>query len=208
MRTLPGRKSVIFFSEGLAIPPAVVAQFRSVIDTANRANVSIYAMDAAGLRTESTSKETRDNINAAAARTLAGIPPPTSAGTAMTAGAREERGQRCAWTRTAVWASSPTTRAAADPQHQRPERRVPRVDEDMRNYYVLTYVPSNDIFDGKFRTIKVNVKRGGVDVAVAQGLLRRARARHAAGADLRGACAGDARRHARAQRISRFARSR
>src|SRR5690606_2723924 len=49
MRTLPGRKSMIFFSEGLAIPPAVASQFRSLIDTAIRANVSIYAMDAAGL---------------------------------------------------------------------------------------------------------------------------------------------------------------
>ena len=79
MRALPGRKSVIFFSEGLAIPPAVVAQFRSVIDTANRANVSIYAMDAAGLRTESTSKETRDNINAGrAAHAAPGIRRPTS----------------------------------------------------------------------------------------------------------------------------------
>ncbi len=39
----------------------------------------------------------------------------------------------------------------------------------MRNYYVLTYVPSNDVFDGKFRTIKVNVKRGGIDVASRKG---------------------------------------
>jgi hypothetical protein len=36
------------FSEGVAIPANVAARFRSVIDTANRANVSIYAMDAGG----------------------------------------------------------------------------------------------------------------------------------------------------------------
>ena len=83
-----------------------------------------------------------------------------------------------------------------------------RVDEDMRNYYVLTYVPSNDVFDGKFRTIKVNVKRGGIDVAVAQGLLRRARSRRVAREDVRGARAGDARRHAGAQRVSRTGRRR
>ena len=65
MRTLPGRKSVVFFSEGVAIPANVAAQFRSVIDTANRANVSIYAMDAAGLRAHSTSEEAREGINAA-----------------------------------------------------------------------------------------------------------------------------------------------
>ena len=58
MKAIPGRKSVVFFSEGLAIPPNVQSQFDSVIDAANRANVSIYPMDAAGLRTESTTKET------------------------------------------------------------------------------------------------------------------------------------------------------
>ena len=34
-------------------------RFESVIDAANRANVSIYPMDAAGLRTESTTAETQ-----------------------------------------------------------------------------------------------------------------------------------------------------
>jgi hypothetical protein len=34
----------------------------------------------------------------------------------------------------------------------------------MRNYYMLTYVPSNDTFDGKFRQIGVKVKRSGLTV--------------------------------------------
>ena len=53
MRALPGRKSIVFFSEGLAIPPNVQERFMAVIDAANRANVSIYPMDAMGLRTDS-----------------------------------------------------------------------------------------------------------------------------------------------------------
>ena len=48
MRSIPGRKSIVFFSEGMALPPNVFEQFRSVIDAANRANVSIYPMDADG----------------------------------------------------------------------------------------------------------------------------------------------------------------
>ena len=51
MQNLPGRKTIIFFSEGLKLPPAVQQKFPSVINAANRANVSIYAIDAAGLRT-------------------------------------------------------------------------------------------------------------------------------------------------------------
>jgi hypothetical protein len=39
MRSLPGRKSILLFSEGVAIPPAVQRLFLGVIDAANRANV-------------------------------------------------------------------------------------------------------------------------------------------------------------------------
>jgi len=42
MQNLPGRKTIIFFSEGLKIPPSVMVKFPSVINAANRANVSIY----------------------------------------------------------------------------------------------------------------------------------------------------------------------
>ena len=38
------------------------AQFRSVISSANRANVSVYAIDAGGLRTESGNREARDEL--------------------------------------------------------------------------------------------------------------------------------------------------
>ncbi len=61
---IPGRKSLVLFSEGIAIPTAVHRLFLGVIDAANRANVSIYTMDAAGLRAESDQAMTRDRVNA------------------------------------------------------------------------------------------------------------------------------------------------
>ena len=70
MRSLPGRKSILLFSEGVAIPPAVQRLFLGVIDAANRANVSIYTMDAAGLRAVSQQHEIADEVNKAGNRTL------------------------------------------------------------------------------------------------------------------------------------------
>jgi VWFA-related protein len=169
MRTLPGRKSVIFFSEGLSIPPAVVAQFRSVIDSANRANVSIYAMDAAGLRTESTSKEARDNINAAAARTLSRNPTADVTGSAMTQALEKNEDTLRMDPHSGLGELADDTGGLLVRNTNDLSAGFRRVDEDMRNYYVLTYVPTNDVFDGKFRTIKVNVKRGGADVASRKG---------------------------------------
>src|SRR5918911_358918 len=62
LRGLPGRKAVILFSEGLIIPPSVLNPFRALINAANRNNVSFYTVDAAGLRAESKTEETRKEI--------------------------------------------------------------------------------------------------------------------------------------------------
>src|SRR5215831_5835411 len=48
MRNLPGRKTIVFFSEGIALPPSVQMKFPAVISAANRANVAIYTIDSAG----------------------------------------------------------------------------------------------------------------------------------------------------------------
>ena len=65
MAYMPGRKSVVFFSEGLPASPAMQSQLQSVIESANRANITVYAVDASGLRVLSGTSETRREIQAA-----------------------------------------------------------------------------------------------------------------------------------------------
>ena len=50
MRTLPGRKSVIFFSDGMRVDADINAAIDKVTDLANRSAVSLYTIDPAGLR--------------------------------------------------------------------------------------------------------------------------------------------------------------
>src|SRR5262249_29552742 len=66
MRNLPGRKSMILFSEGLALPPSVSTKFNAVINAANRAGVSIYAIESGGLRVQGGTEQARDEINSLA----------------------------------------------------------------------------------------------------------------------------------------------
>ncbi len=169
MRGLPGRKSVVMFSEGVAIPANVAARFRSVIDTANRANVSIYAMDAGGLRAESTTQETADSVNAAAARTLRRNPTSDVVGAPMTEALERNEDTLRRDPHSGLGQLSDETGGVLIGNTNDLTGGLKRIDQDMRNYYMLSYVPKNDKFDGKFRAIAVKVKRGGVNVASRKG---------------------------------------
>lgn len=171
MRELPGRKAIIFFSEGLSIPPAVQSHFRTVISNANRANVSVYAVDSAGLRAESTSAAAQSELNALANRRIR----QNASGREDTSGQPMSRmlergedllrfdphsglGQLA--DETGGFLISNTNDAGG---------RLRQVDEDLHTFYALTYVPTDRNYDGRFREINVKVKRPGVEVQARKG---------------------------------------
>ncbi len=169
LRQLPGRKSLVLFSEGLAIPPAVQRLFLGVIDAANRANVTIYTMDSAGLRAESKQAETRDKVNQAAgfgintAYTAAGGGDPlTKSLEENEAVLREDPhsglGQLAQYTGGLLFENTNNLRQGFE-----------RIEDDLHNYYLLGYSPANDVYDGRFRKIEVKVKRPGLTVASRKG---------------------------------------
>ena len=167
---LPGRKSLVLFSEGIAIPPAVHRLFLGVIDAANRANVSIYTIDAAGLRTESDQLRIADSVKAAASTGInSGYAADGGAGGAMTdrlevneyvlrSDPQTGLGQLAQETGGLLFNSTNNLRPAFE-----------RIESDLRNYYMLGYTPVNTKFDGKFRNIEVKVKRSGLTVAARKG---------------------------------------
>ena len=172
LKSLPGRKTVVFFSEGLAIPTNVLAQFRSVIHNANRANVSVYAMDAAGLRVNSTNEETRNEMMQSARRRVAVLESGTDDTSGpMTAGLERnedllrlnsESGLGQLANETGGFLIRDTNDAAA---------AFGRIEEDMRFHYLLGYSPSNENYDGKFRSVSIKVKRSGMVVQGRQGYI-------------------------------------
>lgn len=166
---LPGRKSLVLFSEGIAIPPAVHRLYLGVIDAANRANVSIYTIDAAGLRAASEQARIRDQVNQSASFGIntaysgdAGGGPLTTLFEANEANLRSDPatglGQLANDTGGLLFQNTNNLRPAFD-----------RIESDLRNYYLLGYTPANTTFDGRFRTIEVRVKRPGVTVAARKG---------------------------------------
>jgi len=153
---LPGRKSILYFTENLPITDRMKPKFDALIGEANRANVIVYPVDAEGLRVHSKEAELGRNVAVAGAKGIGD----------------EERGQG-AWTKDLekqndLLNSRPTAvlgRLAKDTGGFLVENTndlsagVARMQRERTTYYLLAYQPTNTNLDGKFRKIGVKVKR-------------------------------------------------
>jgi len=173
MSTLPGRKALVLFSEGLAIPPSAAARFRSVISNANRANVSIYTVDAAGLRAESSDAETAKAIarigSTRLGQAMSAEDPSGPGSHPMTRDLeRNEDLVRKNPEGTLHYLASETGGTSISSTND-PGPRLRQVNEDLHSYYLLSYSPRNPDYDGRFRQINLRVTHSGMDVQARKG---------------------------------------
>ncbi|HKC89577.1 MAG TPA: VWA domain-containing protein, partial [Blastocatellia bacterium] len=169
MSRLPGRKAVLFFSEGVSIPPNVQQHFRSVINAANRANVSVYSVDAAGLRAESTLQAAREEINARSRRRMDNLDRAMNTSGPLTKGLERNEDLLNLSPESGLSQLSHQTGGAFIGGANNIASKLKEIDEDLGTYYLLTYSPTNQYYDGKFRNISVKVKRSGVDTLARRG---------------------------------------
>jgi VWFA-related protein len=168
----PGRKTLVYLSEGLPASPTMQARLDTLVSTANRANVSVYAIDAAGLRAQSTLSETRQEIDAAGQERLR----QTSVSRDPTDGPMARMVERTEDLlrldpHTGLSRLSEDTGGFLIRDTNDLSSAFRRIDEDNRFHYMLTYSPTNPDADGKFRTIQVKVKRDGAQVFARKGYL-------------------------------------
>jgi VWFA-related protein len=169
MRRLPGRKSLVFFSEGIALPPAAQRLFLGVIDAANRANVAIYTMDAVGLRTDDPQAQMREQINKAGAGGGGTLGGGKVGGGALTQTLENNEDVLRQDPRNGLSGLARDTGGVAFDSTNNLRQGFDRVESDLHNYYLLGYTSTNDKYDGNFRTIDVKVKRPGVTLAARKG---------------------------------------
>ena len=171
MQNLPGRKTIIFFSEGLKLPPAVQQKFPAVVNAANRANVSIYSIDAAGLRIQSGTAEAARELNSIAAAGMAQQGRGNDRGMTGPLMRSLERNEDLLRfdPRSGLGSLSDQTGGFLIHDTNDLVSGLRRIDDDMNGYYFLTYVPQNKEYDGRFRRINVKVARSNVEVQSRQG---------------------------------------
>jgi VWFA-related protein len=169
---LPGRKSVLYFTEELPITSRLKPRFEALIGEANRANITIYPVDAAGLRVHSKEMETGQSVKLAGDQGLGAA----------------NRGNG-AWTKDLenqeqVLSSRPGSvlgRLANETggflldNTNDLAKGVTRMQIERTTYYLLGYQPTNTAMDGKFRKVTVKVKRGKYTVRARSGYVAETR---------------------------------
>ncbi len=171
MRNLPGRKTILFFSEGIALPPSVQTKFPAVISAANRANVAIYTIDAAGLRTESGTAEAARELNSLAIARMQqqgrgndrGVNGPY-----MKALERNEDLLRFD-PRSGLGALADGTGGLLINNTNDLAGGLRRISDDMHSYYMITYIPKNQDYNGRFRQINVKLSHANLEVQTRKG---------------------------------------
>ena len=160
-KKLLGRKTVVYLSEGLQVPPNLKDAFQATISSANRANVSFYAMDARGLQTQSDFDSAKESLNAAVAAnerqqhtrggqatTVEQIKAMDNAESAITKNTQNNLASLAESTGGVFVANTNDFRTP-----------MKRVISELTTYYEASYSPTGKEFDGRFRAINVKTSR-------------------------------------------------
>jgi VWFA-related protein len=171
---LPGRKTLLYFSEGLQLPNALVDQFHNMISSANRANVSIYAIDARGLSAGNDNalgqQMLAKNLRVSQGNYRSGQSTQNEAVT-------REQVMQFDRAQDAIRANPQVALAelaestggflmANTNDFRQPLRRLA---EESGSHYELIYKPANGILDGRFRSISVRLPKGDFKVQARNG---------------------------------------
>lgn len=165
---IPGRKTILYLSDGLQMTSRTAEKFRNIVSTANRAGVSIYAVDTSGLNQDVVSDASQMTMSSVQLGTPQ-IGMTDSAGrsdalaaTALDGAARPLRNLDLTLNSNQ---QSPMKELAAATggifigNSNDPRKWIHRVAEDINTYYEATYSPPTQNYDGHFRSISVRVDR-------------------------------------------------
>ena len=169
MSQLPGRKSILYFTWGLRVPPQLDDQFKNLTSMANRANVTFYTIDCNGVMTWSQNSEGANALTQAArdSRANATKTGSVSVGMIRASDTAENSMRSNNQQELRNLAESTGGFLVADSN----DLRVPlrKINEEIGSYYEVSYNPGITNYDGSFRRIKVDVSKKDLVVQARNG---------------------------------------
>ena len=163
-RGVTGKKTIVLFSQGFILPATLDWQAQSVIDFANQANVAIYIIDSAGLRTSSPL-----STSPVPSAPLAGVSGMVDAESRIRAvggdnvfdNVRHE-GQNREYD--ILYRISGDTGGEFIKSANDLSKGLDRIDQEIRSRYTLAFYNAGGNFDGGYRKLKVEVRRPDMHV--------------------------------------------
>ena len=164
LRSIPGKKTLVLFSQGFVSPATLDWQVQGTIDIANRANVAIYIIDSAGLRAGAPASG-----SLVPASPLAGVSAITNqeqriravGGETVFDNVRQE-GQTREYD--ILYRISGDTGGKFLKGSNDIGQGLERINEEIQARYTLAYRSTNQNFDGTFRKVKIEVRRPDVQI--------------------------------------------
>ena len=159
LRPIPGKKTLVMFSQGFVAPEALDWQVQSTIDIANRANVAIYIIDSTGLTGGAPTSGAL-----APGSPLASISADTDMEHRRRAGAGESvfditRHEGLNRQQDLLYRISEDTGGHFLKNMNDIAAGLERIDAEIRSRYTLAYRSTDANFDGSFRKVKIEVRR-------------------------------------------------
>ena len=172
-RRLPGRKTIIYFSQGLNVTPALVGLLEATISEANRSNVSVYSVDARGLVLSEVSGAQHENMLGAESAVRINTRPDRDTTRVFDRVGGEElyeiQARANVQDTLADLSRSTGGFLIANTNEMAPAMR--RIADDIRGYYAAAYRPSTHEYDNKFHHITVKVLRSGISLQTREGYM-------------------------------------
>jgi VWFA-related protein len=167
VEVIPGRKSLVLFSQGFPIAPQLEGQLHAVVNEANRSHVAVYAIDSSGL----TTKELHGGLGPRHEVSLIAAGPADERMKSMSGETEFDRVRQAGedLPEGALRYLSEATGGALIHNTNELGRGLERMEEETHSYYLLTYHPSQPKEDGSFRRIQVEVAKAGLSVRARNG---------------------------------------
>src|SRR3984893_4654230 len=164
LRPIPGKKTLVMFSQGFVAPETLDWQVQSTVDIANRANVAIYIIDSGGLTGGAPTSGAL-----VAGSPLGGISGGLEMEQRRRAGAGESvfditRQEGLNRQQDLLYRISEDTGGRFIKNTNDIAGGLERIDTEIRSRYTLAYRSTDPNFDGSFRKVKIEVRRPDTSV--------------------------------------------
>src|SRR5438876_1805375 len=169
LRAIPGKKTLVMFSQGFVAPETLDWQVQSTIDIANRANVAIYIIDSGGLTGGAPTSGAL-----VSGSPLGGISGGLEMEQRRRAGAGESvfditRQEGLNRQQDLLYRISEDTGGRFVKNTNDIAGGLERIDAEIRSRYTLAYRSTDPNFDGSFRKVKIEIHRPDTHVLARSG---------------------------------------